>query len=269
MKSSLTKKITALCLLGLSLQAFSQEKSKQDWAKEAVNPLTSLTYVPLQLDHERNIGPDDDGERLTLNVQPLTSFELSNDWNLISRTIVPIVYQEDIYPDAGDQFGLGDSLQSFFFSPKEDIGDGWIWGVGPALLAPTATDDDLAGDKWAVGPTAVIAKSEGPWTLGLLANHLASFAGKDDATNVNDTFIQPFIDYTTEEGVTFEVTTESNYSWTHEEWSIPLIFTINKLTQIGDQMIIYGGGLRYWADGTEDDPEGLSFTFSLYFLFPN
>ena len=70
-------------------------------------------------------------------------------------------------------------------------------------------------------------------------------------------------------GVTFEFTTESNYSWTHEEWSIPLIFTINKLTQIGDQMIIYGGGLRYWADGTEDDPEGLSVTFSLYFLFPN
>ena len=175
-------KIFYTSLLCLCCQLSAAEKSKQDIAKEVANPLTSMTYLPLQLDFDRNIGPEDDGERMTLNVQPLTSFEINDDWNLISRTIVPLIAQDDIFPGAGEQSGFGDIVQSFFFSPTKPTEDGWIWGAGPVILAPTATDDYLGTDKWAAGPTFVMAKVDGPWTIGLLANHLSSFAGQSGAS---------------------------------------------------------------------------------------
>ena len=244
------------------------EKTKQEIAKEVANPLTSLTYLPMQLDFDRNIGPEDDGERMTLNIQPLTSWSINDEWNLISRTIVPLIAQDDIFPGAGDQSGFGDIVQSFFFSPEKATKDGWIWGAGPAILAPTASDDLLGTGKWAAGPTFVAAKVDGPWTYGVLTNHLSSFAGDNDRDYINDTFVQPFFDYTTEGGLTYELTTETNYSWQSEEFSIPVIFTLNQFVQMGDQMMMIGGGLRYWAKSTDDDPEGLGFNISVYFLFP-
>jgi hypothetical protein len=76
----------------------------------------------------------------------------------------------------GDQFGLGDTVQSLFFSPREPGPRGWIWGVGPALLLPTATEDVLGADQWGAGPTGVVLKQQGPWTYGLLSQRI-SFGG--------------------------------------------------------------------------------------------
>ena len=122
--------------------------------------------------------------------------ELTEYWNLISRTILPVIHQSDVVGDSS-QTGLGDTVQSFFLSPKEP---GWgriIWGVGPALLLPTATDDVLGSGKFGLGPTAVLLKQEGPWTFGFLANHIWSVAGDSDRADVSSTFLQPFLAYTT------------------------------------------------------------------------
>jgi hypothetical protein len=110
---------------------------------------------------------------------------------------VPVVWQDDVVSGAGNQFGLGDVVQSLFFSPKAPTESGWIVGAGPVFLLPTGTDDLLTTDKWGAGPTAVAFKQQGPWTYGALTNHIWSFAGDDRRADVNATFLQPFLSYTT------------------------------------------------------------------------
>jgi hypothetical protein len=193
---------------------------------------------------------------------------LNEDWNVISRTILPIVSQSDIFPGSGSQSGIGDVVQSVFFSPKEPTAGGWIWGAGPVLLVPTGSDDLLTTDKWAAGPTAVLLRQQGPWTYGALANHLWSFAGSDDRTDVDATFLQPFASYTTPTAWSFTLNTESTYDWEAEQWSVPANLIVTKVTKVGGQLISVGGGLRYWADSPDSGPEGLGYRLVFTLLFP-
>jgi hypothetical protein len=116
-------------------------------------PVASLISVPFQFNYDQDIGALDDGERFTLNFQPVVPVSISDDWNMISRTIVPLTSQDDIVPAADSQSGLGDITQSLFFSPKQPTAGGLIWGVGPVFLLPSASDDLPGVDKWGIGPT--------------------------------------------------------------------------------------------------------------------
>jgi hypothetical protein len=184
---------------------FAQEDSAE-LAKKLSNPVAALISVPFQLNYNRNIGPVDEGERWTLNIQPVVPIEINQEWNIISRTILPIIWQDDIFPSAGSQSGIGDIFQSLFFSPKAPTASGWIWGAGPVFLLPTGSDDLLTADKWGAGPTAVVLKQQGPWPYGLLGNHVWSFTGDDDRPDVNATFLQPFLAYATPTAWTFRLT---------------------------------------------------------------
>ena len=138
-------------------------------------------------------------------VKPVVPITLNSNWNLISRTILPLVSQDDIFPGAGDQFGLGDILQNFFFSPAKPTANGLIWGAGPVFLLHTATDDLLGNEKRGIGPTIVLLKQKGQLTYGLLANHIWSVAGGDSRADVNNTFLQPFVSYTTPTAWTYSL----------------------------------------------------------------
>ena len=237
-------------------------------AQQLSNPVAALISVPFQLNYDQDIGPEDDGDRWLLNVQPVVPITLNEDWNLISRTILPLVSQSDIYPGAGSQSGLGDVVQSVFFSPKEPTAGGWIWGAGPVLLLPTGSDDLLTADQWAGGPTAVVLKQQGPWTYGALANHLWSFAGSDNRADVDATFLQPFLSYTTPTAWSYTLNTESTYDWEGEQWSVPINVIVAKVTKVGGQLISVGGGVRYWADSPESGPEGFGLRLAVTLLFP-
>jgi hypothetical protein len=239
-----------------------------DLALQLANPVAALISVPLQLNYESDIGPVDDGDRWFLNVQPVIPFDLSPRWNLISRTILPVITQQDIFPGAGTQTGLGDAVQSFFLSPKAPTANGWIWGAGPALLLPTGSDDLLTRDKWGAGPTMVFLKQANGWTRGVLANHVWSFAGEDDRDDVNATFLQPFLTYTTPTSWSYSLTSESSYDWDAEEWAVPVNLTVTKLTRLGTQLLSIGGGVRYWVNDTANGPEGFGFRLNLTLLFP-
>ena len=266
-----TTKMLMTCAVALNLTtpvAAQEAPSAADLAKQLANPIAALISVPMQFNYDTDIGPDGDGDRMTLNIQPVIPFELSADWNLISRTILPLVDQQDIAPGAGSQSGTGDVVQSLFFSPKAPSAGGWIWGVGPVFLLPTGSDDLLTADKTGIGPTAVALKQEGPWTYGALANHIESVAGDDDRDDVSATFLQPFLTYGTPAGVTYALNMESTYDWEAEEASVPINLQVNKVGRIGDQMIQFGGGLRYWADAPDEGPEGWGLRLNFVLLYP-
>ncbi len=193
--------LTAGCVvLGIASAAKAQEDS--NLAQQLTNPLAALISVPIQGNYNRGIGPAEDGEQVYVNVQPVIPMSLNEDWNLISRTIVPIIYQDDIFPGAGEQFGLGNVTQSLFFSPSQPV-NGIVWGVGPVFYAPTNTDDLLGPDKWGAGPTAVALWMGSGWTVGVLGNHIWSFAGDSSDADISSTFLQPFVSYTTADQWTF------------------------------------------------------------------
>ncbi|MQW69801.1 transporter [Sinorhizobium medicae] len=243
------------------------QDSSADLAKKLSNPIASLISVPFQFNYDHGYGALD-GDKTTLNIQPVIPISLNENWNLISRTILPVTWQDDIAGPSGSQFGLGDVVQSLFLSPATPTESGIIWGAGPVFLIPTATDDLLGGEKWGAGPTVVALKQDGPWTYGVLANHIWSFAGNKERNDISSTFVQPFLSYTTPDAWTFALNTESTYDWKAEEWSIPINFTVSKLVKIEEQPISLTAGLRYWATAPDNGPEGLGIRLAVTFLFP-
>jgi hypothetical protein len=224
--------------------------------------------VPLQLNYDDGYGPPGDGDRLLLNVQPVAPFSISSDWNLISRTILPVISQNDAVPGTGSRSGIGDITQSLFFSPKQPTRAGWIWGVGPALLLPTASDDLLGAEKWGAGPTVVVLKqTHTGWTYGALANHIWSFAGNGSRADVDSTFLQPFLAKAFGKGRTLTLNMESAYDWTGSQWTAPINVAYSQVSRIGKQGVSYQAGVRYYAEAPEGGPEwGLRAALTL--LYP-
>jgi hypothetical protein len=254
--------------IGLLSLPVAASESAEELAKKLSNPVASLISVPFQLNYDPNTGPQRGGERFTLNVQPVIPFSLNEDWNLISRTIVPIISQDNIARGSGSQSGVGDIVQSVFFSPARPTASGLIWGAGPVFLLPTATDDLLGADKWGLGPTGVVLKQAGPWTYGALANHIWSVSGNRNRADISSTFLQPFISYTTKDAWSYSLNFESTYDWKGEQWNLPLNGVISKVTRVGGQLVSFGGGVRYYLDSADTGPKGWGFRLVVTLLFP-
>lgn len=264
MKPIIVLQATAFLLVcGVSV-AYPQDA---DLAKQLSNPVASLISVPFQFNYDRGYGPED-GHKSVLNIQPVVPISLNEDWNVISRTIIPVIWQDDVAGDSGSQFGLGDVLQSFFFSPKQPTAGGLIWGVGPAFLLPTATDPLLGGEKFGLGPTAVLLKQDGGFTYGGLVNHIWSVAGDRSRADISSTFLQPFVSYTTPDAWTFTFNTESSYDWKNDEWAVPVNFSVAKLVKLGEQPVSFQVGARYWASSPDNGAEGWAFRAGVTLLFP-
>jgi hypothetical protein len=239
-------------------------------ALKLANPVAALISVPLQMNFDGDIGPkvagERQGERISLNIQPVIPIRLNSDWNMISRTILPVVWQNNIIPGSGSQFGLGDTVQSLFFSPA--VPRGAIWGVGPVLLVPTGTDPLLSGGKWGGGPTGVVLKQLGTVTIGGLANHIWSFAGNSARNDISTTFVNPFISNALKSGFTYGLVADITYDWKGDRWTMPVSFTASQVTKIGGQLVSIGGGLRYYAVANEFSPHGFAGRFTVTLLFP-
>jgi len=229
-------------------------------AKKLSNPIASLISVPFQYNYSRTYG--DDGYKNLLNIQPVIPISISEDWNLISRTILPVIQQKNVQPGR-TQFGLGDATQSFWFSPKEPTSSGLIWGIGPAALLPTGTDG-IGANTWAFGPTIVMLKQTGPWTYGFLMNQLWDTGGPADISSM---FIQPFLAKGLGKGRTLSLNSESTYNWKTKKWNAPINLQYSKVSKWGKQMVSNQVGVGWYLTSPKGGADW-QLRYNLTLLFP-
>jgi len=261
----------------------SGEEEETKLAKQLVNPISSLISVPFQANEDFGYGPSHNGYKFTLNIQPVIPISLTKNWNLILRTIVPVVSQHDLFfvenvpkrlnllAQNRSQDGLSDTLQSFFFSPEQRGPFGVNWGIGPALLYPTGTHPFLGTGTFSMGPTVVVVKQVGGLTAGGLMNQLWSVAIEEDRKSVSQMYLQPFVAYTMRTHTTFILSSEATANWNSTpgdaRWTIPLIFQISQILKIGKQPISLQIGAKYYADSPRYGPDwGVRFNLTL--LYP-
>ena len=260
--------LSASLIAGAPALAQDHAANLNEMAKKSLNPVADLASLPLQYNYDEKMGSTGAGKKSLLNLQPVIPFSLNQEWNLISRTIVPLIDQSGGAPNgAADASGLGNITESVFFSPAKPTASGWIWGAGPVFLLPAASDL-LGSKKWGLGPTAVVLKQADGWTYGALGNHIWSVGGDSNTANINATYLQPFIAYTTATHTSFAFNTESTYDWKTNQWSVPLNLMATQMFKIGQQIMTAQLGVRYWANSPPNGPEGTGYRFAVTWLFP-
>ena len=265
-------RIVAFALMALLIAAplwAAEEETATELAKKTQNPVADLISVPFQNNFNFGVGPNN-VTQYVLNVQPVIPFKLTEDWNLITRTILPIINQPSIAPGAESAFGLGDLNPAFFFSPRKP--GALIWGVGPVFTFPTATDTQLGSGKYSAGPTAVALTIQGPWVLGALINQQWSFAGDSDRRDVSAMLIQPFVNYNLPDGWYLSSAPIITANWeasSDNTWTVPVGGGFGKLWRIGKVGLPVNTQIQaFYNVETPDGGPEWQLRFQVQFLFP-
>ena len=219
-----------------------------DVAKQLANPIANMVSIPFQFNWQVHIAPFD-STRFLLNFQPVVPMTLNDNWNLIMRFILPFMGQPVTSLGGFPESGTSDITLSLFFSPSKSK---LIWGVGPAFGIPTSTDPQLTSGKFSVGPTAVVLRQEGPWTVGALVNQLWSYGSVASyfTRSVNQMFLQPFVAYQMKHTVTLTLDSESTFDWeasSDQRSTVPIIALISKVTRLGPFPFSIQGGAGYYV----------------------
>jgi len=210
-----------------------------DLARQAQNPVADMISLPFQNNTNFNVGPLEKTQNV-LNIQPVYPFGLTSDWNLITRTIVPVISQPAFTTSQDREFGLGDIQVSGFLSPKAPTAGGLIWGAGLIAQLDTASDDRLGQGAWGLGPTAVVLTSKGPWVLGGLANNVWSVSEDSGRQEVNQFLFQPFINYNFPDipgrYLSFAPIITANWEAdSGNKWTVPVGLAVGQIFKVGDR----------------------------------
>jgi len=260
------KKISLLIIvsiLGLT-PVFSQTEA-EELAKKLANPIASLISMPFQNNTDYGIG-EFRGSRNTLNIQPVIPIGLNENWNLITRVVLPVITQNNITSEGAKQSGLGDAVVSAFFSPTNS--EKLTWGVGPAFLVPSASNDVFATDQFGIGPTAVALKQFNGFTVGGLINQIWGLSGSEDKPDINQMFLQPFFAYNWASGAGIGANMEWTQNWTTSNSTIWLNPTVSGVTSLGKQKIQLVVGPRFNLAAPSGAKADIGWRAVLVFLFP-
>ena len=264
-----------IVLLAASPLYVSADDSKADGGdlRAAVqNPISSLVSLPFKFNFDYGA---QNGDGTILNIQPVYPVTIG-DWNYVSRLILPVASvdgaistPENPNPSGLDSAsGLGDTNYSLYLSPVE-YGD-VIWGVGPSIMMPTATEDQLGSGKWSAGITGVALTQPGWGTMGILGRHLWSFAGDDNRTDVNQSLIEPFANYNLDKGwflITDLIITSNWEASSGQQWTVPLGGGAGRIYKIGNQAVNNRIEFYYNVEKPDSAPDW-TWAFTFQFLFP-
>lgn len=255
--------------LALAGAAVAQESaSTESLARAAQNPLANLVSVPFQNNTNFDVGPRD-GTQNVLNIQPVVPFSLGKDWNLITRTIVPIITQPGFEAGQGTTTGLGDIQLTGFLSPNAS--EGLIWGAGVIGQLPTNSNDRLGNDRWGLGPSAVVLRMDkgSPWVYGFLVNNVWSVGGGSDP-KYNNFLLQPFVNYNLPDGWYLTSSPVITADWeapSSERWTVPLGGGVGKIVHFG-RLPVNLQLQGYYNVEKPDNGAHWTLRFQIQFLFP-
>ncbi len=255
-------------VIGLANFSEAQELSDAELAKKAQNPIANMISVPIQNNTNFGIGPFNRTQNV-LNIQPVIPTSLGS-WNLINRFIIPLTSQPDITSESESKFGLGDIVYQGFFTPAS--GGKVTWGVGPVLIAPTATDPSLGSGKFSAGPAVIVVAFPGKWVLGGVVYNAWSFAGDGNRADVNSGVLQYFVNYNLPKAWYLTSAPIISVNWEAPEnnkWILPFGAGAGKIFAIGKQKL-NGQVSAYWNAIKPEISDGPDWTLrvQLAFLFP-
>jgi hypothetical protein len=232
----------SLCTLCIFVPLFHSASASvedtPDIAKQAQNPIASLISVPFQNNTTFGVGESSSVQN-ALEIEPVVPFKLSSDWNLITRTIVPVIEQPTLAPGLGNVTGLGDVQLSLYMSPVQPF-RGVIWGVGPSFSFATATDRSSGTGKDSAGLSTAVLTIQGPWLVGVLITDVASIGGQDDRKSVHQFLVQPFVNYNFSRGWYLDSSPIITADWKAapgNKWTVPIGGGGGKILHIGRQAV--------------------------------
>jgi hypothetical protein len=258
--------LAPVALAGLPGVACAQDAG--ELAKQAQNPVAHMISVPFQSNFNFGVGPQDDMQYV-LNVQPVIPFGISDNWNLVTRTIIPVVYQPELAPGVGETWGLGDIQASFFFSPAKP--KSIIWGAGPVVVLDSASKDITGTGRTSVGLSAVALTIRGRWVIGGLVSNVKSVDNSDSRADVNLLTVQPFVNYNMPKGWYLVSSPLINANWeadSDQTWTVPVGGGIGRVMHVGRQAL----NLQLQAFTNVEHPDGAaewSARFQVQLLFPH
>jgi hypothetical protein len=237
--------LTGIFLL-LAGATFAAEKAAEgeigELAKAVQNPIANLISLPIQNNTTFEWGADKEVLNVA-NVQPVIPFELSEDWTLITRTILPIISQPAITPGQDRENGIGDTSVTAWLSPGK--AGKWIWGAGATLNIPTASDPRLGFDDWAAGPSVVLLTMPGKWVIGGLVSNIWDINADK---KINFMFSQLFVNYNMKDGwylVSAPIITADWESDNDNRWTIPIGGGAGRVFKAGNQPMNINAQLYY------------------------
>jgi len=261
-------RVVALAAMVFAAATAQAEMSAEELAKLAQNPVGNLISVPFQNNTNFSVGPYS-GTQNVLNIQPVIPISVNKDWNIITRTILPVISQPAMVPGDDRVNGLGDTTFTAFLSPAQP--DGLIWGAGPVFQLPTDTNE-LGNKNWGMGASVVVLKLEkgNPWVYGVLVNNVWSLSGSKRGGAYSNGIIQPFVNYNFPEGFYLTSAPIATVDWKAEssqQWTVPLGGGVGKIFHLG-KLPVNTQLSGYYNVVHPDDGANWQIRFQVQLMFP-
>lgn len=264
------KRYLLFCLSFFSSTAFAVTNivANEGKAVDLTNtPFSGNIQIPIELNYNTHINEQRSGHETDLIAKPVVPFHLAPDWDLVSRSEIPLALTHNLDPNQGRRFGLGDIEETLYMSPHYE-GRTFNWGIGPKFRLVTATPKVLGQKKWGVGPAAFVVYQTHQWAIGGLISQLWGFAGAGNEPS-SILYMEPHIAYTTDKLVTYNLSTQATYYWPKNKVEIPINFVVIKRYKLQCMEFSIGAGLRYWAVTVPKGAKDFGGRIIVNFIFPN